>query len=415
MKIVLVLNKPIREIPIMESIKREICRINPDASVMVREFCAPGFSTFIFKFRPDVILMFPFTCEGFARWFYIYKFFLGSKIITLRAEGVVDFSFEYALDWAVGYDKYGDSLVDYELFWGGKLAKVVGPALVKQRKLSSVERARVVGYPRLEAYFEGKLKPPPTLPIRIQQKLENYKKEKIVLLITGFHLANYTAQNLFDAKDLDAENHLDELLEAVEIAKRFRSEWIANAITSATENPDALIILKKHPIERMEDYDALNAFDNILYVYEDVQVEEIIRYAGILFHYGSTTLVDAYLSKIPAVYVYSKKNKHWLSDLGWPSSIRVEEHEMAAVVKRFVAGNLNLEVNNSNIKIVLKDIFNIEENIPYRPSREIAEIILDPTVPQKIKVTDLYFLKSLASIILSPIYLRIAHRLKKTV
>ena len=42
MKILLVLNKPNREIPIMESIKREILAINQDAVIEIKEMCAPG-------------------------------------------------------------------------------------------------------------------------------------------------------------------------------------------------------------------------------------------------------------------------------------------------------------------------------------------------------------------------------------
>jgi len=49
----------------------------------------------------------------------------------------------------------------------------------------------------------------------------------------------------------------------------------------------------------------------------------------------------------------------------------------------------------------MKEMFNIREGITYNPSREIAKIILDPTPPQKIKITDQYFLKALAITILT--------------
>lgn len=413
MKILLVLNKPNREIPIMGSIKQEIHNINPNAMVEIREMCAPGFNKFVFKFKPDVFLMFPFTCIGFAQWFYIYKFFFGSKVLTLRAEGVVDFSFDYALEWAVGYDSYGSSLVDYELFWGKKLAQVVGQQLVLKGKLSSLGRAKAVGYPRLETYFEENQKQVPILPERIKHQFANYEKKKIILFITGFHLANYTKQNLFDAKDLNAENHLDELLEAIEIARRFRSEWIAHIITVAAENPNALIVVKKHPIEKVEDYNSFKGMDNILYIYEDVQVEEVVPYAGIFFHYGSTTLVDAYLSKVPAIYVYSKKNKHWLSDLGWPSNMRIEEHEIPEVVRKFLAGDIMAATNEDGIKQVLKDIFNIEEGKPYKPSMEIAKIILDPAPAQKIQIYDPYFLRVIVSMIYARTFGRFVNLIRK--
>lgn len=383
----------------MESIKREILSINRDAVIEIKEMCVPGFNKFVFKFKPDVILTFPFTCEGFSRWYYLFKMFLGAKIIALRAEGVVDFSNEYNVQWAVGFDNYGSTLVDCEIFWGERLAQGVGQQLLQQHKLSSMERVKAVGYPRLEAYFGYNDQHKPVLPSRIQQKLNGFKKEQIVLFITGFHLANYTKQNLFDAKDLNAENMLDELLEGVEISKRYRSEWIANVITAANENPHALIVIKKHPIEKREDYEAFKGVNNILFVYEDIQVEEIIPYASAFFHYGSTALVDAYLSKIPAIYVYSQKNKQWYSDLGWPSSMRVEVNAMPIAVKNCLSGNMLFEMT-PDIKRVLREIFNIKDGKPYKPSREIAQIILDPAPPQKIKITDPYFLKALAIIAL---------------
>jgi len=396
----------------MESIKREILSIDQSVVIEIREMCVPGFNKFVFKFKPDVILTFPFTCEGFSRWYYLFKMLLGPKIISLRAEGVVDFSNEYNVQWAVGFDNYGCTLVDYELFWGEKLAQVVGKQLLQQHKLSSMVRVKVVGYPRLEAYFGHNDPHMPALPSRIKQKLNGYKKEHVVLFITGFHLANYSKQNLYDAKDLNAENMIDELLEAVEISKRYRSEWIANVIAAANENPDALIVIKKHPIEKREDYEAFNSMDNILFIYEDIQVEEIIPYVSVFFHYGSTALVDAYLSKIPAIYVYSQKNKQWYSDLCWPSSMRVAVNEIPVTVKNFLSGNLLFEMS-PEIRLVLKEIFSIEDDKPYRPSREIAKLIIDPAPPQKIKITDLYFLKALGSIILTMVRSRISMILKK--
>lgn len=412
MKILLVLNKPNREIPIMESIKREILRIDKNAIVEIKEMCVPGFNKFVFKFKPNVILTFPFTCEGFSRWYYLFKVILGAKIISLRAEGVVDFSNEYNVQWAVGFDTYGSTLVDYELFWGQRLAIGVGRQLLMQGKLSSMERVKVVGYPRLEAYFSGYDQALSVLPPRIQEKLNCYQKQQTALFITGFHLANYTQQDLFDAKDLNAENKLDELLEGVKISKRYRSEWIANLILAANENPNALIIVKKHPIEKKEDYSELQGVTNILFIDEDIQVEEIIPCASVFFHYGSTALVDAYLSRIPAIYVYSEDNKQWYSDLGWPSALRINVNDISMNLRKCLSKSVAFKVS-PEIEIVLKEIFNIEYGKVYCPSREIAEILFDPVPAQGVNVFDFYFLKALLGVIINPFYWRIIAFLRK--
>lgn len=400
MKILLVLNKPNREIPIMESIKKEILLLDSKANVEIQEMCTPVFNRFVFKFKPDVILTFPFTCEGGSRWYYIFKYFLKSKILSLRAEGAVDFSSEYNVDWSVGFDKYGASIVDQEVFWGEKLATVAGRKLVGQRKLSSMDRVKIVGYPRLETYFNNV--PKPVLPSRISDKISRYEKNRRILFISGFHLANYSKQDLFDAKDLNAENKLDELLEAVEITKKFRSDWTRKVITVADENPDSLIILKKHPIEKKEDYKTLENKHNLLFIYEDIQIDEIVPHVGIFFHYGSTALIDAYLSKVPAVYVYSNKNKHWYSDLGWPSNKRIEVEEINSAVKEYMDGKIYYE-SSPAIQKIMYDVFNLTEGITYEPSKEIAKLLLDPTPIQEISLFDKYFLSAAFFAVFNPV------------
>jgi len=408
-----VLNKPNREIPIMESIKSEILTLKPDAEIEIKEMCVSGFNTFVFNFRPAVILTFPFTCEGFSRWYYLFKFFLGVKIISLRAEGVVDFSNEYSIQWAVGFDDYGRSLVDYEVFWGGKLAYAVGEQLLKQKKLSSIERIKVVGYPRLESYFEKDSQERHRLPLRIKKRLSHYEKKNVILFITGFHLANYSRQNLIDAKDLDAEKNMEDLLEGVEISKRFRSEWVEAIIAVALENSDMLIVVKKHPVEKNQDYANFKGVENILFVYEDIQVDEIVPCVGILFHYGSTALVDAYLSHIPSVYVYSNDNKQWYTDLGWPSSGKVDVYGVLQAVKDYRSGNFVFNMND-DIKRILNDVFDIKAGQAYCPSKRIAQLLLDSSSSQKIKLTDPYLWKAIAAIFIAPIFNRIARIFKKT-
>lgn len=405
MKILLVLNKPNREMPIMEAIKREVLALDPRAQVEITEMVAAGFNKFVFAFRPDVIMTFPFTVEGFSRWYYLFKVLLGSRIVSLRAEGVIDFEYDYSVQWAVGFDDYGDTLVDCELFWGEKMARVVGGELLRQGKLSSMERTRVVGYPRLESYFRNGDAPAAVLPERLACRLAAYPRSRTLLFITGFHLANYTRQNLFDAGDLNAEEMIDELLEAVERSKRFRAAWIESVTRAATENPDALIVLKKHPIEKREDYEHLSALPNVLFVYEDIQVEELIPHASVFFHYGSTALADAYLTGIPAIYVYSPDNQQWYTDLGWPSSRRVHVGDVPATVRDVLEHGLAFE-RTPEVDRVLHEIFNIAPGRAYAPAREIAKVLLEPAPPQRISPFDRHLIRAVSAVVASPFYHR---------
>ena len=400
MKILLVINKPNRETRIMESIKREILSINSESQVEIWEMCTPVFNKDVLKFKPNVILTFPFTCTGFAEWYYIFKKLFKCKILSLRAEGVVDLSSDYNVQWATGFDYYGKYLVDYEIFWGSQVGEVIGRNLVNQSKLSSMDRVKIVGYPRLESYFAHSSYPShEELPRRIADKLNAYTRKNIIFFATGFHLANYSRQNLFDAKDLDAENRIDELLEAVDISKRFRQDWIDQIVQAARQNPDLLVIIKKHPIEKKEDYSILEKLPNILYIYEDIEIQNLIPYAGLFFHYGSTSLVDSYLSKVPSIYVYSKNNKAWYSDLGWPSSRKIDVSQIPTLVQEYTTAGIPF-IMTKEIKTILINVFNIEENKPYIPSRNIAKLILNNDAAQKIPLTDIYFWKSLASVII---------------
>lgn len=413
MRILLVINKPNRETRIMESVKREILSIDQEAKVEIWEMCTPVFNKDVLKFKPDVILTFPFTCTGFAEWYYVFKKLFRCRILSLRAEGVVDLSSDYNIQWATGFDNYGNALVDYELFWGSQVGEAIGGNLFKQGKLSSMDRVKIVGYPRLESYFQET--PYPTLedlPGRIVNTLKTYSRKNVIFFATGFHLANYSRQNLFDAKDLDAENRIEELLEAVEISKRFRQEWIDQVIKTAEHNPGLLLIVKKHPIEKKDDYTVLEKLPNVLYIFEDIEIQNLIPSAGLFFHYGSTSLVDSYLSKVPSIYVSSRNNKAWYSDLGWPSSRKIDVSQIPTLVQEHVTVGIPF-VMTTEIRAILKNVFNIEEGKPYVPSRKIAELILQKDAAQKIPLTDIYFWKSLLSVFITSVILLTGKIMKK--
>lgn len=413
MKVLLVINKPNRETRIMESIKEEILSINGDARVEIWEMCTPVFNRCVLKFKPDVILTFPFTCTGFSAWYYIFKFFFKCKVLSLRAEGVVDLSSAYNIQWAIGFDQYGKYLVDYELFWGTLVGEAIGQNLLKQGKLSSMNRVKIVGYPRLESYFkEEPVSHSQYLPARAAEIMKRYVLNKTLLFATGFHLANYSRQNLFDARDLDAENRIDELLEAVEITKRYRQAWIDYIIQTAARNPDMLLIVKKHPIEKKEDYVAFENIPNILFIYEDIDIQYIVPCAGLFFHYGSTSLVDAYLSRVPSIYVYSTNNKSWYSDLGWPSSKKIPVSEIASLVNEYVERGIPF-VLTQEIRTVLKNVFDIEEGKPYNPSGKIAELILDRDPAQKIHMYDVHLWRSFLLIVVQGARPLLARVIKK--
>jgi len=389
-RIAFILNKPNRELPIMNAIRREIAALAPETLTRVITYDG-RFMEEMLAFKPDVVLTFPMTSVTLAEPYYVFKHLFGTRVCCFRAEGIIDPSSPSSVANHVGYDRYGPALVDSEIFWGPGPARLIGEALLASRKLSSPRRIKCFGYPRLERYFG--IAPAPgaaELPAALATQLAEHGRARTVLVATGFHFANYTREMIFAAKDLDAENRCDELLSIIEEVKRFRAAWIDGVRRAAADNPDLLFVLKKHPIERREDYRALESTANVLYVWQDVDIGDLIERAGVFFHYGSTSLADTYLARVPAVYVHSREAacRNWFPDMGWPSALSVPADEIPAAVRAYRADRLRCDRQHPKVREVLEFNFNIREGDPYRPSRQIAQHLLQDEPAQQPPASD---------------------------
>ena len=394
-RVLLVLNKPNREGPVMQSIAKAL--LSQDASLHVKIVAFDShFFDAVLDFRPNIILTYPMTAVGLASFYYVFKFLFHCIVICYRTEGIVVAGSKSNIANHVGYDRYGARLVDYEIFWGDNSASAIGPVLLEQNKLSSRERVKVFGYPRLEKYFQPEEDESAELPTEISARLQEYGRARTVLLATGFHFANYTRADIFAAKDLDAENQEQELLAAIEGVKEFRAAWINSIIVAATSRPDFFFVLKKHPIERREDYMQLAKLPNVLVVWQDLDIAHLMRASGLFFHYGSTTLADAYLARVPAVHVHSPDPRcsNWYQDLGWPSDRKIFVEEISETVNEYAAGQLHFKMTEAMWK-VLKQQFAIDDPAEYHPSKRIAEFLLTRRGPQRISIADSYLWRAI--------------------
>jgi hypothetical protein len=397
-RFVFVLNKPNRELSIMNAIKHEMAALDPTVDVKILPFDS-RFMEAAVAHRPDAILTYPMTGVGLSSPYYVLKHLFGSKIFCFRAEGIIDPGNPQSVSNHVGFDRYGPGLVDYEVFWGPGPAKLIGDALLRLGKLSSPQRIMCFGYPRLERYF-GVTPPDGFLPLSqaIERKLATYGKGCTILFATGFHFANYTRETIFAARDLDAENRCDELLGIIEEVKRFRASWVEGVSQAARENPDILFVLKKHPIESRQDYVQLEQLDNILYVWQDVDIADLIERAALFFHYGSTSLADAYLARVPAIYLYSAEARcrKWFSDMGWPSARSVSSDRITQIVSDFRAGLIVHDPHDPRVKSILDYNFNIRDGEPYRPSQAVARLLLEHDEPAQSVALDPHMWRAVA-------------------
>ncbi len=356
------------------------------------------FGDLVLDFRPNVILTFPLTSIGTADLLYVFKWYCGAAVVSLRAEGVVNPDSPSNIADHVGYDEYGPELVDWEVFWGPGMANIVGAILVERRKLSSSQRLRYFGYPRLERYFmQNEEKCLNDVTHLVSEAIRASGREQSVLVATGFHFANYTRDELYAAKDLDAASREAELLAMIEASKVFRQTWIDGLRRAANEHPEVQFILKKHPSEKTNDYASLQGLPNLLYVSQDVDIADLMERASLFLHYGSTTLADAYLAGVPSVYLYSddERCRRVYNDMGWPSTESRRVVDIPLVINDFLSGGIQFR-KTPEVSALLEYHFNIQEGRPYQPSREIAELLLMPGKPQKPSPSDRYFRRAIA-------------------
>jgi len=373
--ILLAYNKKNREKDYLKLIKKEIENTNEYKVILLPRTPSAKFIFNVFKYRPKSILTFPFTAKGSSPIFYILKFIFKFKLVTLRTEGVMYYDSPRNIKWHLGNENYGKNLIDLEIFWGDKQREVLGKHLLINNKIENKDRLITIGYPRIE------------LTERISEN-KNIPKGYL-LFATGFHLADYTKKTIISAKDIPTDKEsFDYSLDAIEISKKLRSKFIKEIDATAALS-DSLFYIKIHPIEKKENYIFKNFNSNIIVIKDEYTISELVRNCDFFFHYGSTTLIDAYLHNKPSFYYYYKESKTYYPDLNWPNNKILNLDSL----KEFI---LNNEMNqfkfklSKEIKDVLKEEFNYSFSKTYKPSKEIASRLLSKSKLLKISLFDKY-------------------------
>jgi len=404
-RLLCVVNKPQREIPVFDHLEAHLASEFEDWEILVLWLHGdPRFLIKALTFFPTVVITFPLTGRGLSVYSYIIKYLTKSALLCYRTEQNIDFRSKQQVKWLVGMDKYGDTLVDYEVFWGISAAEIIGPELLKQNKLSSLDKVRVVGHPPYETYFSGTSDSInyQELPNSIGNLISSYKKENSFLFVTGFHLADYSLEDLINAGDCfdqDSETLNDDIAEAVlgtEKSKAFRELWINNILVAAKRFSDHLFIVKFHPIEEEifktwrepSPYNRLTNSKNIIVIGTKLSIGTLLPHVSIFFHYGSTAISEAYLKCIPSVFITSQElysggrdsTSNWFySDKGWPNDDDIDIINLCDFIERRTEPKTQLD-HSDEVKKLLFGLFNITEaNLlgtkPYEPSEEFAKLL----------------------------------------
>ena len=373
--ILLVFNKKNREEDYLKLIKKEIENTNEYKVIISPRTPSKKLILNVLKYRPKSILTFPFTAKDSSPIFYILKFILKFKLVTLRTEGVMYYNIPKNIKWHLGNENYDKNLIDLEIFWGDKQRETLGKNLIKKNKIENKDRLITIGYPRIEL-------------------IETIKENKIIskgylLFATGFHLANYKKKSIFEGKDIPTDkDSLDHAQHMIEISKTLRSKFIKE-IENTAAHSDLIFYIKIHPIENKEDYIFKNVNSNIIVIKDEYQISELVKNCDFFFHYGSTTLIDAYIHKKPSFYYYYKESKTYYPDLNWPNNKILNLDNL----KEFIVNN---EMNQFKFKIskeikdVMKEEFNYSFSKTYKPSKEIASHLLSNNEVLRISLFDKY-------------------------
>lgn len=410
-KILIVLNHAERERTRYQKIQESIQKENPQAEVHILEYRDQFFMEKSLEMEPHVIMTFPFTAITTSYRFYILKYLLNCLIVSFRAEGVMNLESEPQLKAFAGLEQYGENFVDYEIFWGPGMAEAVGKILSEQRKISSQDRIRYFGSPLIEDYIQSSEK---KILNNIADEIADHPKEKNVLIVTGFHLAEYSPEDLINAGDIIDRNKKNEedfreALAAVQLCRRFREMWIDVIIKNAVIYPELLFIVKTHPQENVvykqkniAPYEAFRKYKNILLITETVPFKDVVTHCSLLFHYGSTTAIESYLLEVPSVFVDSKQldmkaNKLWFcGDIGISSTLSADINDVSSIIARHALSPIPFE-HSDEVEEALEKLFAYKKGEDYRPSERIAEflLLLTKEKPQSVSPDDPYLLNSI--------------------
>ena len=394
-RILLIYNKPEREVKRLQRIEDELLNLRADSVIQKLWWNDDSFLSKAIKFKPDAILTYPLSGRDLSVRIYIIKLFSGCLVTTYRTEGVYDDLFLVN----PSNDRYGCTLLDLEFFWGNLEKTKVAEDLVREKKLSSKDRIILTGFIELEEYLG---KPSLFLENYLDKEdiktIESKPKDKIILIITGFHIADYTAEMFDEVKDM-REEFRERFLNRIEAGKAFRASYIAKIRESAKLYPDCLFVVKTHPLENRSTYDELSEFENILLLDLAFPMSCILEKVGLFVHYGSTASADSYICGLPSIFVYSQKIENefgvpFCEAPGMLSTLDVELDELPEKIGYYTSGQLSFEVRDENEALLYK-AYNLERGKPYEPSKVIARFLLEKERRQRLSVGDFYLWRSL--------------------
>ena len=373
-----------REYVIIEIIRKELEKLGnivEFADFMDVESCL--------EFEPDIIVTHPIRTSADAKCLSLMKVATNAIIIPMVVEGYYNWNNVHDATMMVGKDKCPRNLIDYYIEWGNKTAKIEGECLYRENKISNIDKIKVFGYVPYEIkkmeYYHGNEK--------MLQKYTDWKKkyQNIVLVLTGFHDANQSINDIYIENGFSAEKGTNEYREEEEFyikyfpyIKKYQEAYIKDIEILAKTFPNKGIILKMHPIEikKMTDnksiyHERIGKYPNVLILDEAFPNSKILTNATLLIHYGSTSALEAYIYEVPTILLTEKKWSNLFPVAGdrdfFYGTDYVDINNREELIKR-IEDKIKFE-KNEKIEKVLYDGFNWKKDKVYNPSEKIAQFL----------------------------------------
>lgn len=382
MKFLFYYNNYERERLIFDFIQEELTKICPDME-FERYAADSGMETFysVLKYNPDVVFTFPITTEYQAVQYTYLKYLTRAYIVSFTTEGLLKVEDDMLTEGDFGRYAYGENVVDKYINWGKKAAELFKASYIKEKRIKKNAEVEYYGYPLYEvAKLRGSLQN------KYSEMIKNSQAKRNILILTGFDYADYTEEDILNAQDLipsycDAAEKaklLQKIKEDVNGVSAYRTKYINLIKRLADKYEEYNFYIKLHPHElknylnstsKMSYVEDFSNYDNVFVILENVPVSSLLVYSDSMIHYGSTVYMEAYIYKIPEIYLVGEG----FLNLDIESQYKFSIDDTEKIVD-FLGENICYNVKDS-ISNYIKAWVNYDENEPYEPSKKIAQSI----------------------------------------
>lgn len=325
------------------------------------------------EFAPDVVVLDHLGIESRAELARLAGT-AGARVVILPTAGFFQDRIREAR--RAGKSFGVSRLVDRYLAWGESSC-----AYLRQEKLMTAEQLRTVGCVRFDFYSE------PYFPLM--------RPRQVVLRDLGFErsgnpLVVWTTNTYFANVPNPEEVVQSQVSQAKRPAEEVRAE-IADCVTQfrehsrvvlrlAQRHPDWNVVIRVHPTETSEPYEALARTVNNIRVSTRGPISELLFHCNVLLQRGCTTATEAWMLGKPVLEMELGSYNHpMLPEYSAGNEVVSTGEETEGAVERYLAGAPLARSIQSAREAYIRDVYyRIDGGATRRAAEEINECVSPP-------------------------------------